>query len=49
MGADKWFRPGMFEVVSGMTFDADKDSASDSISPVQATTVWFQGVSSDER
>ena len=48
-GADREVAAGMFAVVSGGVWGGDKGSDEASISPVQATTVWFHGDLSDER
>ncbi|GJC77235.1 hypothetical protein ColLi_00073 [Colletotrichum liriopes] len=49
MGAERVLRDEKWTVVAGGVPGGETTSWGVSISPVQATTVWFQGVSSEER
>ncbi|GJC91258.1 hypothetical protein ColKHC_00084 [Colletotrichum higginsianum] len=49
IGAERVLREEKWTVVAGGVSGGERTSFGVSISPVQATTVWFQGVSSDER
>jgi len=48
-GAESVFRAGRWTVVAGGVPGGESASLGASISPGQATTVWLQGASSDER